>query len=660
MRVVKRNGSVESFNINKLTKSILAALHAGEGESSELERIVVDVVECCGESVDASILGDKVEEYLMSYGYYDAAKAYILYRNENREYDLWPKKGILANYIHKAKYARGDEDWNGTVERLIDMHEQKYPGFKDMHTIEELIKEKRLLPSMRSLQFGGEALMRQNERMYNCCFTRIDRITVFGEILYWLLCGSGVGYSVQQHHIDQLPPVNRMSGVRHYVIGDTIEGWRDAVYVLMYEYFQGGKYPEFSYHLIRDRGMRLKVTGGLAPGHEGLRDGIEAARRILIKATGRKLRAIECYDILCHLVGCVLSGGVRRSATLCLFDDTEMLYAKTGSWMQENPQRAFSNNSMIIHRKDNHLVEKIVKIIELSKGYGEPGFMFTDSLEWGINPCGEICLNPFPGGMSVCNLVECHSNDFYWAGVLGAMQSGYDNVSCKDWIWENRIMGCSITGVDWSNEDLEKGREAVIAGHNDFCRMQGWPVNPKELRYTCVKPSGTSALLLDGIESGIHPHPAKKYLRRVIGDCDAAKRFAEANPGLVEYDGERLYLVFPIRTDKNIDVDLLQEILRIKKHWIGPNGLNNNISATIITDDPLKIILDNVDNITALSFAPKDVDKKYPFAPQEKVDLKNQSFYDLLCKDLVEPDYAGIDTFGDKGGACEGEKCKLF
>jgi ribonucleoside-diphosphate reductase alpha chain len=421
--VRKRDGSVVQFDQSKITAAMGKAFHDRRRVDEWLgarDRLTVEVV---GEvslhesPVHIELIQDVVEKKLMASGFHDVAKAYVLYRQkraETRRRRGTPDPRALQEYIHAAKYAgvTGEgrlETFEQTVARVEAMHVRRY-GRRVVGDAFDHVRSRRVLPAMRSLQFGGNAIERNNVRMYNCAFTLVDRMRVFGEIFYVLLCGSGVGFSVQWYHVGRLPELKRIddSRVRHYHVPDSIEGWAEAVNELMRSHFVDGDRIEFDYSGIRSEGSPL-TTGGLAPGHLPLKASLEAVRAILEGAAYRQLRPIECYDIVCHLALAVLSGGIRRSSLICLFspDDSEMVFAKAHGNFQpagsrdwrgrpipaKNDQRQMANNSAVFHRNTAD-IDAFDRVVRTSKQWGDPGVFWTSDTDHGCNPCGEIGLDP--------------------------------------------------------------------------------------------------------------------------------------------------------------------------------------------------------------------------------------------------------------------------
>jgi ATP cone domain/LAGLIDADG-like domain len=404
--VRKRDGqTVQPFDPGKITTAISKAWNDCGGCENERElHAITELVATTlpVETVDVEQIQDAVEVALMRHHQFAVAKAYILYRQKRadvRDSRKTPDTTAVSDYIHFDKYAKFREEFSRrevfteTVSRAEEMHLKRFahvPGLaEDIRWAFDRVREKRLLPSMRSMQFGGEAIIANNNRIYNCSFTMIDRPRAFAEALFLLLCGCGVGFSVQYDHVDKLPSLRVIdeNNVVHHTIADTIEGWGDALNALINGYIRG-YYVEFNYSQIRPVGSPLKTSGGKAPGHIQLKRALEAIRLVLQGAAGRKLRPIECYDIMCHAADAVLSGGIRRSAMLCLFslEDAEMMYAKTGNWHSKYPWRQNSNNSVMLKR-DEVKKKQFKRIFQMSKEWGEPGFYFTNDYDYGANPC---------------------------------------------------------------------------------------------------------------------------------------------------------------------------------------------------------------------------------------------------------------------------------
>ena len=469
----------------------------------------------------------------------------------------------LMNYTFVSKYARWDsekkrrETWGESVDRVKQMMVDMYIG-EENHTelsdaisqAYEAMRKKKILGSQRALQFGGSPVFKHNARIYNCIASYTDRVKFFQECMYLLLCGCGTGFSVQKHHIDKLPNLlKNKDGQKKFIIEDSIEGWSDAVGVLVSSYFKGCKlFPEyngknvvFDYTQIRPAGAYLKSSGGKAPGPEPLKKALNHIKKVLdnaIKSGNKKLKPIEAYDIVMYSADAVISGGVRRSATICLFsaDDEEMAKAKTGSWFIDNPQRGRSNNSALLLRNET-TKEQFAELMQSVKEFGEPGFVWSDSTELIVNPCVEIGMWPVDettgeSGWQACNLstINCAKvkteQDFYEAcenaAIIGTLQAGfakfpYLGKASENIISREALLGVSMTGIMEQHEICldpkiqKKGAEIVKKTNERIAKLIG--IN-KAARTTCVKPEGTSSCIL-GTSSGIPPHHAKRYIRRV-------------------------------------------------------------------------------------------------------------------------------------------------
>lgn len=631
VRIEKRGGTIERFDPRKIKRALLMAFNAVRpGDIPNVSPLVTSVMEHLRERINeatasVSQMQDIIEEVLMKAGHHAVARAFIQYRHDRdlaRARRLSPDKWALPNYIHAGKYARfaplkkRREVYPETVDRVKGMHLNR---FKDLgpSVLDRIssafghVYNKDVLPSMRSMQFGGLAMEKNNARGYNCSFTLIDRWRAFQEVFYLLLCGCGVGYSVQWQHVDKLSsiPIINEKKVRHHIVEDTIEGWADALGALI-QGFLDGVWVEFSYHLIRQEGEPLKTSGGKAPGHIPLRRCLERCRQILLKAQGRSLRPIECSDILCHSAEAVLSGGIRRASLLGLFSahDTEMLYSKArGNYDPMaglNSHRAMVNISAALLRNSHRSVfDRIINVAQTN--FGDPGFAFLENLDWGPNPCGEIIMNPVlevhcsackgtgiegdraPGftcsscsgkgyytktGFSFCNLTEINMatvktpEEFYSrceaASLIGTLQASYTSFPYLGSITEevarrDALLGVSMTGIQdcrsiaLDPEVLQQGAKVVVDTNKEWATILG--IN-EAARTTTVKPSGTASLELGCVGPGIHSHWARRLFRRVTANPNepVAQEFRRINPHMVEVkpDGD-WSLIFPIEVPES-------------------------------------------------------------------------------------------------------------
>lgn len=310
---------------------------------------------------------------------------------------------ILSDIITYMKYAKyipeigRRETWEELCERNMAMHVRKYPQLRaDIQKVyREFVIPKKVLPSMRSMQFAGRPIEINPSRVYNCAYAPIDHVDAFSEAMFLLLGGTGFGYSVQRSHVAQLPVLRGCTKRnRRFVVGDSIEGWSDAIKILMEAYFFGKGTPQFDYSEIRPKGAQLVTSGGKAPGPQPLKDCVHNITKVLddaIADRGRdtKLTTLEVHDIICYIADAVLAGGIRRAALICLFspDDTDVLLCKHGAWYELNPQRGRANNSVVLDRSEvtgeefQSIWEKVV-----ASHSGEPGVYFTNNKDWGTNP----------------------------------------------------------------------------------------------------------------------------------------------------------------------------------------------------------------------------------------------------------------------------------
>ncbi len=591
----------------------------------------------------------------------------------------------LKSYIYVSKYARYQpekgrrETFDESVDRVLSMHRVKYAGIdihQELDFCEVAMKDRLVLGSQRALQFGGDPVLQKEARIYNCTTSYCDRPRFFQECLWLLLCGCGAGFSVQRHHVAKLPELVKPSGMAEpYSIQDSIEGWGDALGVLLASH--GLAAPEFTswvgrpvifdYSLIRPKGRPLSSSGGKAPGPEPLKKSLDKIAELMkrgLHAGQRRLRPLDAYDIVMHASDAVLSGGVRRSATICLFspDDEEMMGAKTGSWFIENPQRGRSNNSAVLLR-DHTTREEFMDIMKSVREFGEPGFVWSDSTEIMYNPCVEIGLYPQIDGVSgwaFCNLCEINGKACKtvedWeractaAAYLGTLQAGYTSFPYLGDVSERiaqreSLLGVSITGImDNPELLLEPALQRKMAGHVAAVNEQFVPklgIKPAA-RATCVKPAGTTSCLL-GTSSGIHPHHAKRYFRRAQGNELEAplQHFETLNPRHVEAsvwsaNGTDKVVTFCVEVDDNAltkeivsAVDLLQYVKLTQENWVegGRNHarcaapfLRHNVSNTINVknnewEDVGNFIYENRQAFAGVALLPHAGDRDYPQAP---------------------------------------------
>jgi ribonucleoside-diphosphate reductase alpha chain len=527
-------------------------------------------------------------------------------------------KEVLSKITIFNKYAKfipelnRRETWEELCTRYQDMMISKYPSLQhDIKANMKYIFDKRVLPSMRALQFAGKAISKNESRIYNCAYLPVDDYRAFSETMFLLLGGTGVGYSVQYHHVEKLNEIHKPTKLRKYVVSDSLEGWADAIKVLMKAYIGGSSYkPKFNFSDIRHKGVRLVTAGGKAPGPRPLMECIAKIEGLLeSKENGSKLKPIECHDIQCYIANAVLSGGIRRSAMISLFsfDDDEMLKCKYGNWWELNEQRGRANNSAVIvrNRIKKEEFDEVWEKIELSNS-GEPGLYFTNNSDWGTNPCCEIALRPF----QFCNLCEINVSDITSqqdlnerasvASFFGTLQAGFTDFHYLRPIWrktteKDALIGAGMTGIasgEVLKYNLVEAAEVVKFINEQVAAKIG--IN-KAARTTTIKPSGTTSCVL-GTSSGIHAWHNDYYIRRIrIMKNDPLYAYlAQELPDLIEDDKLQFntaVLSIPqkapegsiVRTESAIQ--LLGRIKYFNMKWVreghrkGDN--TNNVSATV-------------------------------------------------------------------------------
>lgn len=779
--VIKRDGRRASWEPERIVRAIALAFYAHKHKGAanphaadpalryglsvqdhaEVLRIAgmvintIDLRVARGDTPTVEQIQDIVELMIAGAGHFDVAKGYVLYRAKKAEARIARHGDVgISDYIAMSKYARWREDlgrrelWPEAARRVFDMHRTRFITVLDREVYgldaslgqlideaEAAVRDREALPSMRSMQFGGTAIQVNNARMYNCTYGHIDSLVKFPQALWLLLSGTGVGFSVQKHHVAKLPtfparkPVDDLP-VAHHRIADTIEGWADALGALFQSYFDQA-YCEFDYSAIRAKGSVLRTSGGRAPGHQPLKKALEKIRGVLDQVSGRKLRPIEAYDILMYAASAVISGGIRRSATIALFsaDDEEMANAKTGDWWRTNPQRQHSNNSAMLVRGKATRTE-FQALFEAIRQFGEPGFYFTENEEYGANPCVEIGLMPTMevdettitklraygfaeplaegdviSGWQHCNLSTINGRacttpqKFYElcrvATVIGTLQASYTEMSYLGAVTRvinerESLLGVSICGildrpdVLLDPEVLRKGAETCVMTNRAVAETIG--IQPAA-RVTCVKPEGTASLLL-GTASGIHPHHAKRYFRRVqAARTEPVYQFFKMyNPQMTEVYGMKAdttdVITFPIEAPEGAilkkdigGVQFLEMVKLVQQNWVVPGtahekynpGLRHNVSNTVTVRDGewdavADFIWQNREYFTGISILPASGDKDYPQAPNEEVttaaDVAKWNTLNYLPVDYSlmneGADYTSLkETVACAGGACE-------
>ncbi len=691
----------------------------------------------------------------------------------------------ISNFTFVSKYARFNnlysrrETWDECVSRVEKMHMDKFKKLpkEDLDEIKKAfnyVREKKIIPSMRSMQFGGKAILAHNSRMYNCAVRHIDSIRSFSESFYLLLCGCGVGFGLSKHFLNRLPNLVNSSDkngtVVSYVVGDTIEGWADSVEALLLCYFKNTAYTGrkivFDYSRIRKEGTPLKTGGGKAPGYKGLKKCHQKIKALLdhvIEDLNQdKLKSINAYDILMHCADAVLSGGIRRSACSVIFDidDEDIMNSKTYfpvarhtkyekddttglyhtkvtvfgkkyevelaeyesqdldqnkriNWRHIEPQRGRSNNSVLLLRGSTTL-DQFKHIIQKTKDFGEPGFVWADHPWTLFNPCFEIGFIPVTKdgqcGVQFCNLSSINGvkvktvDDFLettkYATLLGTLQASYTTElkylshTCKTLTEEESLLGVSITGVMDNPEILLNSNFQRRAAKISVDVNREWATKlgiPAAARITCIKPEGTSSLVL-GSASGIHPHHARRYFRRIqCNKIDNIYKYVKSfNPHMCEesvWSANKTddVITFPLEISDTamVKADLtaikhLEHVKSTQLNWVNfgfdpevnKKEVTHNVSCTIIVQDSewndvINYIYDNRSHFSAVSFLPAIGDKLYKQAPMEAVETEeDEAKWKNIIDNYKKVDFKKLEENDDEthlleAAACSGGKCEL-
>jgi len=610
---------------------------------------------------------------------------------------------ILSEITIFNKYAKYNPDlkrretWDEICNRYELMMISKYPNLQSEITNSmDFVRSKRVLPSMRAMQFAGTPIFKNESRIYNCAYLPVDDYRAFNESMFLLLGGTGVGFSVQKHHIDKLPPISKPTKEKKYMIADSLEGWADAIKVLVKSYFGYNQYkPKFNYTDIRNKGMRLITAGGKAPGPEPLKIALTHLEAIFErKQNGDKLTSLDCHDIMCHIADAVLSGGIRRSAMISLFshDDYDMMECKFGNWWELNPQRGRANNSAVLEREvvTEDKFKAIWKKIELS-GSGEPGVYWTNNKDWGTNPCCEIALKPF----QFCNLCEVNVSDVVnqedlnmrvgVAAFFGTLQAGYTDFHYLRSIWrktteEDALIGVGMTGIASGKVlDLDLVEAADIVKKINKIISSRIKIN-SAARATTIKPSGTTSCVL-GTSSGIHAWHNDYYFRRIRvtkNDPLYGYMFMYHNE-IVEDDQLKSHdtaiITIPqeapigsiLRTESVLD--LLNRISKFNLQWVkeghakGDNA--NNVSATVsIKPEEWDLVgnwmYENRGTYNGISVLPYDngsyIQAPFENCTKEQFDKLSKSLTDIDLTKIVEND---DNTEHSQELACAGDNCEI-
>lgn len=612
---------------------------------------------------------------------------------------------ILSNITVYMKYSKylpekeRRETWDELVTRNKEMHIKKFPEMKEeINNAYQFVYDKKVLPSMRSMQFAGKPIEISPNRVFNCAYLPIDHKDSFPETMFLLLGGTGVGYSVQKHHVDKLPEIRkpREDRSRRYLISDSIEGWADAIKVLMRSYFgDNTSTPIFDFSDIRAKGSLLVTSGGKAPGPQPLKDCIHNIKKVLDNKTdGEKLSTIEVHDIICYIADAVLAGGIRRAALISLFsaNDDEMISCKSGNWWELNPQRGRANNSAVLlrHRITKEYFDELWKRVELS-GSGEPGIYFTHDRDWGVNPCCEISLRPY----QFCNLCEVNVSNVESqddlndrvraASFIGTLQASYTDFHYLRDVWKrttekDALIGVSMTGIASGSifgYDIKEAAGIVIDENVRVSKLIG--IKPAA-RTTTIKPAGTTSLTL-GTSSGIHAWHNDFYLRRIrVGKNEAIYTYLNIyHPELIEDDIFRPHdtavISVPQRAPEGSILrtespfQLLERVKKMSIEWVKPGHVSgentHNVSATIsVKDDEWDLVgqwmWDNREYYNGLSVLPYS-NHTYQQAPFEDC---TEETYNKLMKSLTNVDLSRVVELKDETNlsgelACSGGNCEV-
>jgi len=608
----------------------------------------------------------------------------------------------ITVYMKYAKYVpelNRRETWEELVTRNMLMHQKTYPELTgEISTAYQYVHDKKVLPSMRSMQFAGKPIEISPNRIYNCAYLPIDSIDSFNETMFLLLGGTGVGYSVQKHHVAKLPIIQKPwpKRTRRFLVGDSIEGWADAIKVLMKSYMNGGgSNIDFDFSDIRPKGSMLVTSGGKAPGPQPLKECILKVRGILeTKENGEKLTTLEAHDIVCYIADAVLAGGIRRAALISLFsaDDDQMISCKVGNWWELNPQRGRANNSACLmrHKITKSFFMDLWKRVELS-GAGEPGIYLNNDKDWGTNPCCEIALRPF----QFCNLCEVNVSNIESqedlnervkaAAFIGTLQAGYTSFHYLREIWQETtekeaLVGVSMTGIGSGRVlgyDMQKAADIVKRENSRVAKLIG--IN-KAARCTTVKPAGTTSLVL-GTSSGIHAWHNDYYIRRIrVGKNESIYPYLKQNhPELIEDEYFRPHdtacITVPQKapsgsiTRTESPFALLDRVKKVAADWVvggHRKGSNtHNVSATIsLKKEDWELagewMWTNRDSYNGLAVLPYD-GGSYTQAPFEDI---TKTKYKEMMKSLTEIDLSNVIEVEDNTDlsgelACAGGSCEI-
>ena len=616
------------------------------------------------------------------------------------------------SFIHKSRYAKyfdnyGRESWDDTVTRYSANVIKDMVDTETKHELEQAIVGLEIMPSMRAMMTAGPALERDNTAGYNCSYLPVDDPKSFDEAMYILLCGTGVGFSVERQYISKLPEVPVLyDSDTTVVVKDSKEGWAKAfrqVLALLW----AGEIPKWDVSKVRPAGARLKTFGGRASGPAPLVELFNFAVTTFKNAQGRKLSSIECHDLMCFIGQIVVVGGVRRSAMISLsnLSDDRMRHAKSGAWWENNTHRALANNSVAYTEKPDEASFMREWVALMESGSGERGIFSRvasqkqaekngrrdSNQEFGTNPCSEIILRPY----QFCNLTEVvvRSGDTIedlerkvrLATILGTIQSPYTHFpylrkKWKDNTEEERLLGVSLTGImdnplmTTKNEGLEKTlehlRDVAVATNAEWADRLGIP---QSTAITCVKPSGTVSQLVDSA-SGIHPRYSEYYIRTVRGDNkDPLTQFMidqgiPSEPDVTKPQNTTVFS-FPMKSPdgavvtKDLSaIDQLNTWLIYQRHWCEHKP---SITVHVKQGEWLEVgafVYKHFDEVSGISFLPYS-EHTYKQAPYQEitkekyeellVNMPEEIKWEGLSAYEIEDNTAGMQTFACSGDSCE-------
>jgi len=744
-KVAKRDGSIVPFDITHISDAVLKAMkETGEGDAFDAHRVAEKVVVELSKShikdkgyiPGVEEIQDVVERELMWEDFAATAKAYILYRQKRAEERAAGRavpehvkqlteesstyfRNQLAEFVFYRTYARwvdGEgrrETWIETVDRYMSFMKEKLGAKltqKDYDRVRMAILKQEAMPSMRLLQFAGVAARKTNVCAYNCSYIAPMTPQDFGEAMYVLMCGTGLGFSAESKYVQQLPQIKEQTGkmLPTFVIPDTKEGWADALVHGMKTWYEGNDVV-FDYSLLRPAGARLQTMGGRSSGPEPLRSVIEFTREKMLRKQGRRLSNIDVHDIMCKIGEVVVAGGVRRSALISLsdLDDADMRDAKKGQFYYTEPQRVMANNSAVyVHKPTNE--EFMDEWVALMKsGSGERGMFNREALkhtlpkrrleylkgntsDLGSNPCGEVILQPH----QFCNLSEvvARAEDTEAtllekarvATMLGTYQSmltdfGYLSDSWKKNCEAERLLGVSLTGqwdssVSRKEEVLKKLRAEVIKTNKQYAEK--WKMKPSTC-VTSVKPSGTVSQLVDSA-SGMHPRHAEYYIRRVrIASNDPLFKMMkdqgvpfQPEVGQSRDDANTYVLEFPIKAPKSKhyknDISALEQLEHWKTVKVHYTEHNPSVTISVGEDEWIAVanwVYEHWEIVGGLAFLPRD-NHVYQLAPYETITKER---YEELAKNLGTIDFSKLvlyekedTTEAKKELACAGGTCEVI